>query len=323
MERKRRSATGLRVALTVAAFAVAALAVGVLAGRPAAQGDGSGSVRNCASYAYQAIRSHTLITALPAACQGLSRSEVNDAASMAIRRAAGYGDKSAWRKQAGAAAPWVSALLTGPVPTVPGPDTAGSGAAPAGGSGVAGLGGVSAFAVRVAALLAWLAAAASGGYVLTRWLRAGGRLRGRVTAAEPAGAGAAGGVPAVVTVGHASFGLFGLLLWAGFMLTGWAALAWTATGLLGPVAGAGMSILVLGLPSPARRRASAPAACAGAVSAEEGRGGTATLVAPAPAPAPAGESSARPRVPVFVIAAHGLFAAVVLLLVITATIGAG
>jgi hypothetical protein len=329
MERKRRSATGLRVALTVAAFAVAAFAVAVLAGRPVASGDGSGSVRNCASYAYQAIRSHTRITALPAACHGLSRSEVNDAASMAIRQAAGDGDKSAWRKQAGAAEPWVSALITGPAPAVPGPDTDVFSAAPAGGSGVAGLGGVSEFAVRVAALLAWLAAAASGGYVLIGWLRAGGRLRGRAAPAEAAGD--AGGVPAAVIVGHVGFALFGLLLWAGFMITGWAALAWTATGLLGPVAGAGMGILVIGLPSPSRRHAvagGAPAGTgpagtepAGTGPARAGRGGTATLVATVPALA--GERGPRSRVPVFVIAAHGLFAAVVLLLVVTATIGAG
>jgi hypothetical protein len=338
MERKKRSATRLRAALAVTAVAVAAVAVGVLAGRSTASGDGPGSVRNCASYAYQAIRSHTMITALPAACHGLSRSEVNDAASMAIRQAAGYGDKSAWRKQAGAAEPWVSALLTGPAPAVPGPDTGGFSAAPARGSGVAGFAGVSAFAVRVAALLAWLAAAASGGYVLIRWLRAGGRLRRQVSAAEPAGA--VGGVPAAVIVGHVGFAVFGLLLWAGFMLTGWIALAWTATGLLGPVAGAGMGVLVLGLPSPGQRASAvvAPAGAvpagappagappagapsAGAPSAGAERGCTATLIAPAPAPG--GQRSARSRVPVFVIAAHGLFAAVVLLLVVTATIGAG
>jgi hypothetical protein len=321
MKRKRRSAVSLRVGVTVAALAVAALAVGVLAGRPAASGDGPGSVRNCASYAYQAIRSHTRITALPPACRGLSRSDVNDAASMAIRQAAGRGSKSAWRKQASAAEPWVSALITGPAAAVPGQDTAVSAAAPAGGSGVAGLGGVSGLAVRVAALLAWLATAACGGYVLIRWLRAGGRLRGRDTASESAraagGAEGAGGVPAAVIAGHVGFGLSGLLVWAGFMLSGWTALAWTATGLLGPVAGAGMGMLVLGLPSPARRTP-APAV---AVPAGQARGGTATLIAPAPAPA--GERSARSRLPVFVIAAHGLFAAVVLLLVITATIGAG
>jgi hypothetical protein len=308
MERKRRSAGTVRVGLAVAALAVAGLAVGVLAGRPTAA-NGSGSVRNCASQAYQSIRSHTRVTALPAACQGLSRSDVNDAASMAIRQAAGRGSKSAWRKRAGAAEPWVSVLITGPAPARPGPGTAGVGVTAAGDTGVAGLGGVSVFAVRVAALLAWLAAAASGGYVLIRWLRAGGRLRGHT-------AGADGRAPAPVIAGHVGFALLGLLLWAAFMITGWTALAWTATGLLAPVAGAGMGILVLGLPRVERPSAAAPAAPADAGAA---RGGTATLIAPAPP----SDRPVRSRAPVFVIAAHGLFAAVVLLLVITATIGVG
>ncbi|HXC86066.1 MAG TPA: hypothetical protein VNV62_29890 [Trebonia sp.] len=301
-----RATLRLRVALIVAALAVAGLAVGVLVGRPATA-NGSGSVRNCSSYAYQAIRSHTRITALPAACHGLSRSDVNDAASMAIRQAAGRGAKSVWRKQAAAAEPWVSVLITGPTPARPGPDTAGSGVAATGGA--AALGGVSVFAVRVAALLAWLAAAASGGYVLIRWLRAGGRLRGQATGAESR-------APAPVIAGHVGFALLGLLVWAAFMITGWTAFAWTATGLLGPVAGAGMGILVLGLPHAGRPSAAAPAVAADAGAA---RGGTATLIAPAPA----SDRQARPRLPVFVIVAHGLFATVVLLLVITATIGAG
>ena len=53
---------------------------------------------------------------MPAACAGLSRAQVNQAASTAIRQAAGSGPKSAWRKQAGLAAPWVTGLLTGQVP---------------------------------------------------------------------------------------------------------------------------------------------------------------------------------------------------------------
>lgn len=320
MERKVRSGTRPRVALTVAALAVAALAVAALAGCSAGAGGGSGSVRGCSSYAYQAIRSHTTITALPAACRGLSPSEVNDAASMAIRQAAGVGDKSEWRKQAAAAAPWVSALITEPVAVASGPGGAGLGGAGLGGAspggaslggaslgggsaGGYGLGGVSELAVRVAALLAWLATVASGGYVLARWLRAGGKLRRQ----------APGAAPVTVIVGHVGFALAGLVLWACFMLTGWIALAWTATGLLGPVAGAGMGVLILGLPRPVRP----PSPSRPQAAAETGQGGTATLVAQAP------HVSARPRMPVFVIAAHGLFAALVLLLVMTATIGAG
>jgi len=59
------------------------------------------------------------------------------------------------------AAPWVSALLTGPVPvsrSAPVP--------PAAAPGGSRLGGVSELAVRTAALLAWLATAAAGGYLL-------------------------------------------------------------------------------------------------------------------------------------------------------------
>ena len=101
------------------------------------------------------------------------------------------------------------------------------------------LGGVSELAAQVGALLAWLAAAASGGLVLARWLRAGGSpLRRTATAAPPA-----------VILGHVSGGLLGLVLWAAFMLSGWAVLAWIALGLLAPVAGVGMAVLVLGLPA--------------------------------------------------------------------------
>jgi hypothetical protein len=292
-------------------LAAVALVLGVLAALAASASQTAapaGSVANCTAFAYQAIRSHTLLTRRPVACEGLSLAQVNEAAGAAMRMAEGTGTKAERRRQAGFAAPWVSGLFTWPAPAVPSQDTGVSGPAAAGGSGAAALGGVSEFAVRVAALLAWLAAAASGGYVLTRWLRAGGRLRGRDAASDSAGA------PSAVIAGHVAFALSGLLLWAGFMLTGAAALAWTATGLLVPVAGAGMGMLVLGLPSPVRRRIPSPAVPAGGA-----RGGTATLIAPAPA----GEPAARSRVPVFVIAAHGLFAAVVLLLVITATIGAG
>jgi len=228
---------------------------------------------------------------------------VNAAASVAIRQASGSGPKSAWRKQAGVAAPWVSALLTGPVPA------AGTSVAASGSGGSFQLSGLSGVAVRVAALLAWLATAASGGYVLARWLRAGGSLR------VPAGPSST--APSAVIAGHASLGLLGLVLWVVFMSTGWAAAAWAAVGLLAVVAGLGMGVLALGLPSPRPR----PSQSLAPPAIRPPSGGTATLTASA-AVRPAGARAASP-VPVFVIAAHGLFAATVLLLVITATVGAG
>ncbi|MGH3244643.1 MAG: hypothetical protein ACRDOI_00285, partial [Trebonia sp.] len=112
---------------------------------------------------------------------------------------------------------------------------------------------------------------------------AGGSPLRRTTTAAP---------PAVI-VGHAGAGALGLLLWALFMLSGWVALAWIALGTLAPVAGLGLSVLLLGLPSPVRPPVSA-------------------------------RGPGRPaRIPVLAIAAHGLFAVTVLLLVLMATIGAG
>lgn len=251
----------------------------------------SGSPQACTAYAYAAIEGHTVITAMPAACKGLTRSQVNQAVATAIdmtlgtiRVTPGNSPKSASRKQAAAAAAWVQALITNPGPAPASPPATSSGGRPSSGipsgsvSSELRLGGVSELAAQVGALLAWLATAASGGLVLARWLRAGGSpLRTTATAAPPA-----------VILGHVSGGLLGLVLWAAFMLGGWAVLAWIALGLLAPVAGAGMAVLVLGLPSPGRP----------------------------------GLTARRPRIPVLAIIAHGLFAATALLLVLMATIGA-
>ena len=113
-----------------------------------------------------------------------------------------------------------------------------------------GLGGVSEPAATAGALLAWLATAASGGWVLARWLLAGGSLARKTATAAPA----------PVILGHAGAGALGLALWASFMLSGWAALAWIAVGLLAPVAGLGLGVLLLGLPRPARPGAGSAAA---------------------------------------------------------------
>jgi hypothetical protein len=287
------------------------------AGGPAAAG---GSVRACAAYAYRAIERQQAVTGRPAACAGLSRAEVNQAASTAIRQAAGDGPKSAWRKQAGVAAPWVNALLTGQVPVSPARPEAVGGHAGAAAPG-SGIGGVSELALKLSALLAWLATAASGGYILLRWLLAGGSPRRRSPTAVP---------PAVI-LGHAGFGLLGLVIWVVFTATGATAFAWAAVAIMAPVAGLGMGVLALGLPSPRPERPAAPAVPEPAAAVPEPAAGapqpavaalgaaTATLLAPAVTARPA----SRPRTPVLAIAAHGLFAATALLLVLLAAVGAG
>jgi hypothetical protein len=243
-----------------------------------------GSQQECTAYAHAAIEAHTVITATPPACEGLTSTQVNQAMGTAIRMTLGNGTKSARRKQAAAAAVWVQALITVPGPAPASPPATSPGDRPVTGvpsgsvSSEQRLGGVSEVGAQFGALLAWLATAASGGLVLARWLRAGGSpLRRAATAAPP-----------TVILGHVGGGLLGLVLWAAFMLGGAAILAWIALGLLPLVAGAGMAVLVVGLPSPRRP----------------------------------GFTARRPRVPVLAIFAHGLFAATALLLVLMATIGA-
>jgi hypothetical protein len=247
--------------------------------------DATGSFQACVAYAYAAIKRHEVIRVTPPPCRGLSRTQVNQAASTAIRMTVTSGNKAAGRKQAGTAAQWLLAMITGPVPSAGSPLASSvtvrpSAGAPAGGLG---LGGVSELAARIGALLAWLATAASGGWVLVRWLHAGGSpVRRTVTAAPPA-----------VILGHVGAGALGLVLWALFMLGGWVALAWIALGMLAPVVGLGIGVLLLGLPSPARP------------------------------PVGARSPGRRPPMPALAIVAHGLFAVTALLLVLTATIGAG
>lgn len=202
---------------------------------------GGGSRPACVAYAYAAIERRAPAAAAAPACAGLSRALVNQAASTAIRMTLTSGAKAGRRRQAIAAARWVRAMITAPAPARSPAPAAARPAADTRAGGL-GLGGVSELAAKAGALLAWLATVASGGWILVRWLLAGGSLRRRSATA----------VPPVVTISHVGGGSLGLLLWVAFMATGWAALAWVSLGLLMPVAGLGMSVLLLGLPRPAR-----------------------------------------------------------------------
>jgi hypothetical protein len=294
---------GLPLSVALAAGLAGSLATAATAA-PLTAADAGGSLRACEDYARTAIERHQVATATPAACRGLSRAEVSQAASAAIRMTETRGSKPVLRREAIAAARWVRAMFAGPVPAT-GPVTSSAPAGqpatgqpatgqPATGQSATGpvdglgLGGVSELAAKAGALLAWLATAASGGFVLARWLLAGGSpRRGTPTAAPPA-----------VILGHVGAGALGLVLWVSFMLSGWVPLAWTALAVLAPVAGLGMGVLLLGLPAPARPRTET-----GAVGARA--------------------TGRRTRIPVLAVAAHGVLAVTALLLVLMATIGAG
>jgi hypothetical protein len=98
--------------------------------------------------------------------------------------------------------------------------------------------------VDSATLLAWLDTAGSGACVLVRWISRGGTLRRRADAT---------GSPPAVVIGHFGLALAGLVIWVGYVIAGLAALAWTAVGVLLPVAGLGMATGTVGLPGPAHQ----------------------------------------------------------------------
>lgn len=327
------------VAAATAGTAQRATTVAVAVGSGHAGTGPGGNAAACTAYAYQAIRAHVRITGIPAACRGLSPGQVSLAASTAIRMAAGTGTKSAVRRRAGSAEPWVNALLglgsTAPAPAGDSGALSG-GAATAGGSRI----GFSEVAAQVGGLAAWLAAAASGGWALLRWWLATGGL-GFLGGLRRLRRGSGTAAPPFVTIGHFGFGLLGLLLWAIFMITGSAPLAWVCVAMLGPVAGLGMGVLLLGLPSPrgpaAEQSAAANAAAASRAAAGGGgpavaavmsadgtaRGGTAVLGTRADPLRSVPSRRSGGGLPVAAIAAHGVFATATLMFVILAAIGAG
>jgi hypothetical protein len=137
----------------------------------------------------------------------------------------------------------------------------------------------------LAALAAWVLTAAAGVYLLAGWLVAWlARLLGRRRRRRADAATA-------FTVSHFGLALTGLGVWIGFVATDLAALAWVALGMVVLIAGLGMGVLSAALPGPAR-----PGASPGA---------------------------SRARIPVIVVAAHGMFATLTILLVLLAAIGAG
>jgi hypothetical protein len=277
----------VRVAAVIAgAVLTALLAAGCGAESAAPSG---GTVQACADYGARAIEHHVTVTWMPAACRGLSKAQVNQAVGQAIYMVAGGRHKAAWRRQAYLAGAWLAYL------TSPPPRTASSGprgSAIPGSSAPAGRG--SDVALGFAALGAWLLAAGSGSYMLVVWIsQAGiGRLLTGSTRLQPG-----------VIVGHFALAAAGLLVWIVYLATDEAALAWTAVGLLLPLAGLGMALVTLG-------------------SSGEPVGAAAVGTVPAAGPRVAPAARARRRVPVLVVIGHGLLAATTVLLILLAALGA-
>jgi manganese efflux pump family protein len=308
---------GIRTAALAGGILVALFAAGC--GAPSG-GSPKHTVQGCAAYGLRAIRHHVTVTWKPAPCQGLSKAEVNQAVALAVVRAAGDARKAIRRKREGEAAPYLAHLVSN---LPPGASASASGARSAATSGRD-------LPMGIAALIAWLVTAGSGAYVLGSWIAGGGSLRRRAR-------GAGTGSPPALIFGHFGLALCGLALWVVYLVTGWAALAWVAVGVLLPVAGLGMATLVNGLPG---RRAAASRGHGG----ETGPGGgeavagdatgiqvagagtsgstrTATIGASGPGTVRTGAVPVRARLAPMVVAAHGALAVTTMILVLLAALG--
>jgi len=106
--------------------------------------------------------------------------------------------------------------------------------------------------MAIAAAIAWVLTVSLGVYMLRTWVTRGGLRRQRATGV---------GVPPAVVFGHASAALTGLLIWLGFIQTGWDPLAWFGVTLITGTIALGICTVTLWTPYPVI----APAAAAPAV----------------------------------------------------------
>ena len=123
------------------------------------------SAQSCYAFGVRALERHVTVTAVPAACAGLSPATVNLAVSRAVREVAGPRPKAAERRLAEREGARLAYLIR----TVP-PARPARPAAPPAGPG-------SQVPLSVAALVAWLVTAAAGSYLLAGWLRHAGWRR--------------------------------------------------------------------------------------------------------------------------------------------------
>lgn len=221
-----------RIAAAVLAGLLATGCAAGPAGRPPVR------VAACIQAGTNALRHHITLTALPAACQGLSPAGLSYAAEAAAAAAASSGPlrgKILMRARRRELSPLVPHLAAQALPrSQPAAAVSGAGGPPA----------------RLAALAAWLVTAGLGLWLMAGWLT-------RAMLRRPAGRGWS---RLRMNLYHLGLALAGLLSWVSYLLTGLPALAWLACVLLLPVAGLGMALLFLRLPGRRPRSALAVAA---------------------------------------------------------------
>jgi hypothetical protein len=205
-----------------------------------ATGPAQPSLARCTSFGLQAIRSHTVVHAVPAACAGLSHEQVNTAVAKAIRAAVGSRPKAPARQLAAQDGKYLAPLITSIPPPPPVAVTTGSAPASSGTE------------LSLFALGCWVLTASAGSYLVfrTRIVR---RRRGRWSARASLG---------TIIAMHVGAALACVATLAAFAVTGARAVGWVAAALVITAAGFGMATLVTALPDPvaSTRGARAPAA---------------------------------------------------------------
>jgi hypothetical protein len=250
------------------------------------------SVASCTRFSLSALKRHVTVTSLPAACQGLTKAQVNFAADSALDAIIGTVHGKVRMR---ARVLELSPLLVHLVNTVPAqrspPAASASSAARASGPPLA-----------LVALATWLITVGLGFVMLARWVTRGGLRRARV--------GQAGYAPAM-NVAHLGLAMAGLVTWTIYLVTGLTSLAWIACALLLPVAGLGMTLVSLWFPERSLAASAVPAARTVPVAA----GPVAVQASLDPPPVQ------HPPAPV--VAAHVAFAVATILFAVLAAVGSG
>jgi hypothetical protein len=283
-------------------------ATALITGCGAASPPGQATTETCFAFGVQALRRHETVTRLPADCAGLSREQVNAAVDRALRDVVGPMAKAPFRRRALAE----SRYLAGLIQSVPAARPTAHRPAP----------GPAATSVpaSLAALAAWFVTAAAGLYLLAGWLTRTPSGRRRFRSAGP---------PPAVIGGHAGLGLAGLGVWIAFMATAEPALSWIAVGITFLAAGLGMATLLTAMPDPQRsgpltaNTTTADTAAANVVTANAITTSTATVSTVTASTVTESARTPAARPPVLVIALHGVFATITILVVLLAAIGAG
>ena len=213
----RGSAAAASVAVPV--MVIAALAVAGCSSQPRAARP---STESCVQFGMSAIRRHVTVTALPAACQGLTPAQIDAAAGAALRSAAsGVRGKAQRRQRIVAASRYLAHMFV----ALPAPRGGGPGRQAAAGHWV------SRAALSLIAFGAWLVTVALGLSLLTRRL--------------PRGVAAARRRLPALNLAHLALAALSLLIWIGYLATAATGAAWAAACLLPLVAGIGMALLFL------------------------------------------------------------------------------